>query len=57
MRRRSSAIGAHGFQSGNGGRNRATAQDFPFVNALSVAQVHDMVQVSRCAAGGVLVFS
>ena len=27
----------------NGGRNRATAKDFPFASALPVAPVHDMV--------------
>lgn len=28
----------------NGGRNRATAQEFPFANAQPVAPVHDMVR-------------
>ena len=39
------------FSGDNGGRNRATANEFPFVTALSVAPVHDMVQASHVRGG------
>ena len=37
----------------NGSRNRATAKDFPFVNALPVAPVHDMVTRRLVADGAI----
>ncbi len=36
----------------NGGRNRATAKDLPFVNALPVAPVHDLVIPSSAVRDG-----
>ncbi len=44
-------IGPHAFKSGNVGRNRAAAHEFPFENVLPVAPVHDLVRRSTWLSG------